>query len=66
MLARGLAWIPGVGTGGAVVVVANLSALLGMAVLVVLVQRETGDADLARRIVWLLALAPRTYTLVLG
>ncbi|HEY1467184.1 MAG TPA: hypothetical protein VGF11_09010 [Acidimicrobiales bacterium] len=66
MLARGLAWIPGLGTGTAVVIVANLSALLGMAVLVVLVQRETGDAELARRTVWLLALAPPAYTLVLG
>jgi hypothetical protein len=66
MLARGLAWLPGLGTGTAVVIVANLSALLGMAVLVVLVQRETGDADLARRTVWLLALAPPAYTLVLG
>lgn len=66
MVARGLAWIPGLGTGTAVVIVANLSALLGMAVLVILVQRETGDADLARRTVWLLALAPPAYTLVLG
>jgi hypothetical protein len=66
MLARGLAWIPGLGTGTAVVIVANISALLGMAVLVILVQRETGDADLARRSVWLLALAPPAYTLVLG
>jgi len=66
MLARGLAWIPGLGIGTAVLIVANLSALLGMAVLVVLVQRETGDADLARRTVWLLALAPPAYALVLG
>jgi hypothetical protein len=66
MVARAVGWIPGFGTGVAVVLVANLSALVGMAVLVVLVQRETGDSDLARRSVWLLALAPPAYTLVLG
>ncbi|MGA7419645.1 MAG: hypothetical protein WBW80_16730, partial [Acidimicrobiales bacterium] len=66
MVARALGWIPGIGTGVAVVAVANACALAGMAVLVLLVQRETGDPDLARRTVWLLALAPPAYTLVLG
>lgn len=66
MVARAVGWIPGIGTGVAVVAVANACALAGMAVLVLLVQRETGDPDLARRTVWLLALAPPAYTLVLG
>ncbi|MDQ1359808.1 MAG: hypothetical protein QOJ44_185 [Acidimicrobiaceae bacterium] len=66
MIARALGWIPGIGTGAAVVVVANVFALAGMAVLFLLVQRETGDRELARRSVWLLALAPPAYTLVLG
>jgi hypothetical protein len=66
MMARALGWVPGIGTGTAVVVVANVFALVGMAVLFLLVQRETGDRELARRTVWLLALAPPAYTLVLG
>jgi hypothetical protein len=66
MIARALGWIPGIGTGAAVVVVANVFALAGMAVLFLLVQQETGDRELARRSVWLLALAPPAYTLVLG
>ena len=37
-----------------------------MAALVVLVRRDLGDAGLARRSVWLLALAPPAYSLVLG
>ena len=55
---RLLGGIPGVGAGPALVVVANLCALAAMAALVVLVRHDLGDADLARRSVWLLALAP--------
>ena len=66
LAARVAGWLPGAGPGVGVVVVANLAALAGMAVLVLLVCRETGDDALARRAVWLLALAPPAYTLVLG
>ncbi len=66
LLARVIGWVPGVGPSAGLVLLANLSALAGMAVLVILVQRETGDRELARRTVWLFALAPPAYTLVLG
>jgi hypothetical protein len=56
--------VPGVGTGVALVAVANLSSLLAMAGLLVLVRRDFGDVALARRSVWLLALAPSAYSLV--
>jgi len=66
LLGRYLGDIPGVGTGTALVVVANLSALLAMAALWLLVRHDLGDAALARRSVWLLALAPSAYVLVLA
>jgi hypothetical protein len=49
-----------------VVAIANIGALIGSALLVALVRRETGDEGLARRSAWLLALAPPAFTLVLG
>ncbi len=66
MAARALAWIPGVGVGPALVVIANVSALAAMAALVVLVTQDLGNPGLARRAGWLLGLAPSAYTLVLG
>jgi hypothetical protein len=66
LAARALAWLPGVSDGTAVVVIANVGALVGTALLVVLVRRETGDDALARRSAWLLSLAPPAFTLVLG
>jgi len=65
LAARLLSWLPG-GDGTSVVLLANLGALIGTALLVVLVRRETGDAALARRSAWLLSLAPPAFTLVLG
>jgi hypothetical protein len=56
-------------TGGAdpgLVIVANLAALVGMAALYLLVRGDLGDEGLARRSVWLLALAPPAYTLVMA
>jgi hypothetical protein len=64
--ARALGWVPGIGVGPALVLLANLCALGAMAALVVLVRSDLGDAALARRSVWLLALAPAAYSLVLG
>jgi hypothetical protein len=64
--ARALAWLPGVSAGTAVVLIANAGALIGTALLVVLVRRESGDDRLARRSAWLLSLAPPAFTLVLG
>jgi hypothetical protein len=56
-------------TGGAdvgLVIVANLAALVGMAALYLLVRGDLGDEALARRSVWLLALAPSAFTLVMA
>jgi hypothetical protein len=66
MAARVVGWVPGVGVGPALVLIANLSALGAMAALVILVDHDTGDPELARRSAWLLALAPSAYSLVLG
>ncbi len=66
LAARALAWLPGVSDRVAVVVIANLGTLIGTALLVVLVRRETGDDPLARRSAWLLSLAPPAFVLVLG
>ena len=66
MAARVLGWIPGIGVGTALMVIANLCALAAMAALLVLVRHDLGDSALARRSVWLLALAPSAYSLVLG
>jgi len=56
----------GAGDGAALVVLANLSALLATAALFVLVRRETGDRALAERAVWLLCLVPPAFVLVMG
>jgi hypothetical protein len=66
MAGRLIGQLPGVGPGIGLVIVANLCALIAMAVLSLLVRRETGDRDLARRSVWLVALAPSAFTLVMG
>ncbi|MHB1712013.1 MAG: hypothetical protein ACYCV7_11520 [Acidimicrobiales bacterium] len=58
--------LPGVGPGLALVILSNLFTLAGMAVLWLLIEHDFGDRDLARRSVWLLALAPPAFTLVMG
>jgi hypothetical protein len=63
--ARVLSWT-GMGAGPATVLLANLGALIGTALLVALVRRETGDESLARRSAWLISLAPPAFALVLG
>ncbi len=66
MAARALSWLPGVSVQTALVVVSNLAALGAFFALGVLVRRDLGDEALARRTVWLAALAPSAYALVLG
>jgi hypothetical protein len=66
LAARALATLPGVSAGTSVVVLANVSALVGTALLRVLVLRETDDARLADRSVWLMSLAPPAFVLVMG
>jgi hypothetical protein len=65
-LARAVSYLPGVGVGAALVIVANLSALAGAALLAVLVRRETGDDRLGSRAAWLVCLAPPAFTQVMG
>jgi hypothetical protein len=66
LLARGLSLLPGIGVGAAVVVVANVCALVGAALLVALVRWETGDEALAGRAAWLVCLAPVAFIFVMG
>jgi hypothetical protein len=66
LLGRALGWGTGGHDGAWLVVVANLSALVATALLYVLVRRERGDADLARRSVWLFSLVPPAFVLVMG
>lgn len=66
LAARFVGWLPGLGPGPALVVLSNLFALAGMAVLWLLIEHDFGDHDLGRRSVWLLALAPPAFTLVMG
>lgn len=62
---RVVGWLVG-GPGPGLIVVSNLCALFGMATLLLLIQRDMGDVSLARRSVWLLALAPSAFTLTMG
>jgi len=66
LLARGLSVLPAVSVGTALVVVANVCALAGTAVVVALVRLETGDERLAGRAAWLICLAPAAFTFVMG
>jgi len=66
VLARALSVLPGMGVGAALVVVANVSALVGTALLAALARRETGDAELGRRAAWLVCIAPPAFTFVMG
>ena len=66
LLGRGLGHVPGVGAGAALVVVANLASLLALAGLFLLMGHDRADPGLARRSVWLLALAPSAYAMVLA
>ena len=63
---RALADATGIGVGASLVVIANVAALFGTALVVVLVRRETHDRALATRSAWLLSLAPPAFTLVFG
>src|SRR5262245_66350504 len=66
LLARGVAWFPGVDAGLGLLIVANVSALLAGVVIWRLVWRERHDEDLARRSVWIAYLAPPAFVLVMG
>jgi hypothetical protein len=66
LLGRALGWLPGVDSDLGLLIVVNASALALGFVLYELVVREVGDTDIARRAVWLAALAPPAFVLVLG
>ena len=66
LLTHALAWVPGLGDGPALVLLANAAALAATAMLYVLVRRETGDAAAARRSLWILSLLPAAFVLVMG
>jgi hypothetical protein len=65
LLTHALAWL-GLGDGPALVLLANAAALAATAMLYILVRRETGQAAVARRAVWVLSLLPAAFVLVLG
>ncbi|MGO8825758.1 MAG: hypothetical protein ACLQU9_11040 [Acidimicrobiales bacterium] len=66
LLTHALAWVPGLGDGPALVLLANAAALAATAMLYVLVRRETGDGAVARRSLWILSLLPAAFVLVMG
>jgi len=66
LLARAIAVVPGVTVGAALLLVANASQLVGLAMLAWLAAGETGDDDLGRRAAWLAGLAPAAFVSVMG
>jgi hypothetical protein len=66
LLTHGLAWIPGLGDGPALVLLANAAALAATALLYLLARRELGEQAPARRTVWILSLLPASFVLVMG
>ena len=66
LLTHALAWVPALGDGPALVLLANAAALAATAMLYVLVRRETGDGAVARRSLWILSLLPASFVLVMG
>jgi len=65
-LTHAVAWFPGLDDGAALLLVANVAAFVCTALLFVLVRRETGDVELARRSLWFLSLGPAAFVLVMG
>ncbi len=63
---RAVGLLPFVDARGGVVVVANLSALVGAALLIRLITFETGDRALAQRSAAVLLLAPHAFVFVMG
>ena len=66
LLTHALAWVPGLGDGAALVLLANAAALAATAMLFLLARRETGSGAVARRSVWILSLLPAAFVLVMG
>jgi hypothetical protein len=64
--ARGLHTVTAIPEGGALVLLANLCALLATMLLVILVGHETRDRALAQRVAWLFSLMPSAFAYVMG
>jgi hypothetical protein len=67
LLTHAVAWLPGLDDGAALLIIANVAALVATALLFVLARRESaGDVALARRSLWFLSLGPAAFVLVMG
>jgi hypothetical protein len=66
LVTHAVAWLPGVDDGAALLLVSNLAALAATMLLFVLVRRETGEVEVARRSLWFLSLIPAGFVLVMG
>jgi hypothetical protein len=63
---RALAWVPGVSDGAALIVIANVAAFGALVALHALVRSESLGKAVASTSVWLLALWPAAFVLVMG
>jgi hypothetical protein len=66
VVTHGLAWVPGLGDGPALVLLANAAALAATALLYLLARRELGEPARAGRTIWILSLLPASFVLVMG
>jgi hypothetical protein len=66
LLARAVAWLPGIDAGLGLLIVANFSALIAGVLLYRVAWWERHDADLCRRALWIAYLAPPAFVLVMG
>lgn len=66
LVTRALHDVTGLSAGDCLLGLVNAAALLAAVLLYELVVKETGRRDLARRAVWILALAPSAFVLVMG
>jgi hypothetical protein len=66
LLSKAISFFPGLGVGSSLLVMANASALFGIAWAAALARRETSDPSFARRVAWIVSLAPPAFTFVMG
>lgn len=66
ILSRTLGAIPGIDPGVGLLIVANVSTFVALVLLYRLVRFEVPDEHVATRAVWVLALAPSAFVLVMG
>jgi hypothetical protein len=66
MLARALAWLPGISESLALLLIANACALAVGWIVYAIVMQERDDPALAQKAVWLIYLAPPAFVLAMG